>query len=226
MKMNFASIISARTLPSPRPARRTAARANSGFSLLEMVIVIALVLIAGTIALLLAQQVTRSVHLQEAATNYSNFLQQARIRSVQDDNYYSVKIVAASSGNPAMAYIDVLQSGTFNAAKDPVIYFTSDVKQQSRTAAPNVSNLESQFLPAGGAGTVDTTHSPTFSARGLPCSPSSTSGGTCYSATPTSYEIFFKNTSSLNWEAVTITPAGRIHQWSHSATSGTWSPMN
>jgi len=224
--MNFASIISARTLPSPRPARRTAARANSGFSLLEMVIVIALVLIAGTIALLLAQQVTRSVHLQEAATNYSNFLQQARIRSVQDDNYYSVKIVAASGGNPAMAYIDVLQSGTFNAVKDPVIYFTSDVKQQSRTSAPNVSNLESQFLPAGGTGTIDTTHSPTFSARGLPCSPSSTSGGTCYSTTPTSYEVFFKNTRSLNWEAVTITPAGRIHQWSHSAASGTWSPMN
>jgi len=223
--MNFASITTASTMPMQRPARRT--HSNAGFSLLEMAIVVALVMIVGVISLVLAKNVVRSVHLHQTASNYSNLLQQARVRAVRDDNYYSVKTVAASGGRPAYAFIDINQSGTF-ASGDPIFYFNADVKPVTNTSGLNVTNLRSQYLPAGYNATINpsTAEGPTFGPRGLPCSPSSLTGGTCpFLATPIAYEIFMKNTSSLNYEAVTVTPAGRIHLWSH-GSSGTWSPMN
>jgi Tfp pilus assembly protein FimT len=199
-----------------------------------MTIVIAIIMIVGGIALLLAQEVTRSVHLQQTASNYSNLLQQARVRAVQNDQYYAVVTKPAASGNPAYAFIDIQQTGTY-ASGDPEFFFNSDVKPVSRTnmVACSVTNLESQYLPAGvtianivNTASASPAEGPTFGPRGLPCWPSSTSGGTCpFLSTPTAYEIFMKNTHSLNYEAVTVTPAGRIRQWS-CGSSGTWSPMN
>jgi hypothetical protein len=43
--------------------------------------------------------------------------------------------------------------------------------------------------------------------------------------TPVSFVTFLQNTQSGKWEAVTVTPAGRVRQWSYDGT-GTWSPMN
>lgn len=221
--MNLTTIAAPGSFPRIRQGLR---RGQCGFSLLEMTIVVALIFIVGGIAMLLAQEVMRSVHLQQTAVNYSNLLQQARVRAIRDDKYYSVVTVAASNPNPAYSYIDLAQSGSY-ASGDPELVFNSDVRSMSRSAAPDVTNLESQFLPSGQSGTVWTSaEGPTFGPRGLPCRPSSVSGGTCtYLDTPTSYEVFMKNTRSQNWEAVTVTPAGRIRQWSHDA-SHNWNPMN
>ena len=224
--MNFPSIAAsrppARGILSLRQAKQ-AMRSEEGFSLLEMVIVAALILIATAIALLLAQNVIRNVHLHQAAANYANLLQQARVRAVQDDTYYAVFMDTSTS--PARAFIDIQQSGAY-AAGDPELQFTSDVKPMSTSSAPNVSNLESKFLPSISTyGTINTTaEGPTFGPRGLPCSPTSVKGGTCPYMTPTSYMTFMKNIRSQNWVAVTVTPAGRIRLWSYG--NSTWSPLN
>lgn len=212
----------ARGVLSLRQARQ-AMRSEEGFSLLEMAIVVGLILIATAIALLLAQNVIRNVHLHQTAANYANLLQQARVRAVQDDAYYSV--VVDTSTSPARAFIDIQQNTTY-ATGDPELLFNSDVTPMSASSAPNVSNLKSQFLPSTSTWvTVNTTaEGPTFGPRGLPCSPTSVAGGTCPYLTPTSYMVFMKNVRSQNWVAVTVTPAGRIRLWSYGTS--TWSPLN
>lgn len=217
----------ARGVFGPRRVITASARNEGGFSLLELAIVVALLVIATTIALLMAQNVIRSVHLHATAANYANLLQQARVRAVQDDNYYSVVTIAATSTSPAVAFIDIQQSGSY-ASGDPQLVFAGDVKPMASSSAPNVSDLKARFLPSTSTwNTINTTaEGPTFGPRGLPCSPTSVSGGTCpYLATPTSYMAFMKNVRSQNWEAITVTPAGRIRLWSY-GSSGTWSPMN
>ena len=227
--MNFFSIAAPAPLAPEvsRPASRSRGRGDAGFSLLELTIVVAILMIAGGIALLMAQQVVRSVHLQTAASNYANLLQQARVRAVQDDNYYSVVIVAPNGNGSYTAFIDIGQNGTF-ADSDPQLLFPADVKAKDISSAPAVTNLESQFLPSASTyNTVNTTaEGPTFGPRGVPCTPSSTSGGSCPSlGQPTSYITFLKNVRSSSWEAITVSPAGRIREWSYDG-SGNWQPMN
>lgn len=206
------------------------ARNERGFTLLELVIVTGLLLVASTIALLMAKNVIRSVHLHGTAANYSNLLQQARVRAVQDDKYYSViasKSATVCGGNVApCAFVDLQATGVY-ASGDPILAFTSDVKPMSSSQAPAVSNLEAQFLPIGQTATINTTApGPTFGPRGTPCSPTPSGGyTTCPAMAATSYMTFMKNIRSQDWAAITVTPAGRIHLWSYGG-SGTWSPMN
>jgi prepilin-type N-terminal cleavage/methylation domain-containing protein len=228
--MNSPSIATHRPLAHGvfrRRSGKTHARNQAGFSLLELTIVVALILIVTTIALLMAGNVTRSVHLQTTAADYANLLQQARIRAVQDDRYYSVVTANASSSTPAYAFIDINGDGTLSP-NEPEIIFAGDVKPVTNASAPAKTNLESQFLPLVSTYvTVNTTaNGPTFGPRGIPCAPT-TNGSytTCPFTTATSYMTFMKNVRSSSYEAITVSPAGRIRLWSY-GSSGTWSPMN
>lgn len=221
-----------RRLSGARPTMPAKGRREEGFSLLELVIVIAVLLISGAIALPMAKNVIRGLHLQQSASNYANLLQQARVRAVQDDRYYSVvasnnSTTCGASVTPC-AFIDLNGDGLYEASnREPLLPINSDVKIMAYTSAPAYSSLEALFLPADPTGTtVNTATGPTFGPRGTPCKPTvSGSYTTCPSGTPTSYLTFMKNVRSQNWEAITLTPAGRVQLWSYNG-SGTWSPMN
>ncbi len=234
--MSFPSIATsrppARGVFSPRLTRATARR-QAGFSILEMAIVVALLLIATTLALLLAKNVVRSVHLHQTAANYANLLQQARVRAVQDDKYYSViasnnSSVCGSAVVPC-AFIDLNGNGTYDVNNvEPLLAINTDVKIMSPGSAPATSNLAALFLPSGTAGTINySAPGPTFGTRGIPCYPQPTSGyTTCPFTTATSYWVFMKNVRSSAWVAITVTPAGRINQWAYSNNTNTWGPLN
>jgi|SRR6267142_2188166 len=61
-----------------------------GFSLPEVSIVIAILFILIAVAVPVLMTTVRSARLRGAANDFSALLQQARMRSVQDDRYYSV----------------------------------------------------------------------------------------------------------------------------------------
>jgi type II secretory pathway pseudopilin PulG len=201
-----------------------------GFSLLEMCLVVAILMIVASMVFVNAVTAIRSIRLTESATSYANLLQQARIRAVQDDTYYLVRTNPAAGDNPPEAYVDIAQTGTYSVLgpSDPMVAFLQDVDPKPFSTGPGLTNLESKFLPAAGVATLDTTDPPTFGPRGLPCTPTAASGGTCpylnAAGIPTSYITFLQNAQSDKWEAVTVTPAGRIGIWSYDGTN--WSPMN
>jgi hypothetical protein len=98
-----------------------------------------------------------------------------------------------------------------------VVALPSEVSQQPVASAPNTNNLKSQLLPATTPVTpTDTSATPaTFGPRGLPCTPLALTGGSVCDSSggPTAFWTFLKNTISGDWQAVTITPAGRIQKW-------------
>lgn len=199
----------------------------SGFSLLELLIVLAVALIAAALIIPNMQTAIRTVRLHESAMSYSNLLQQTRMRAVQDDRYYSVLTATDPATGIPYAFAD-LQGTTVYAPGDPRMEFSSGVQPRSYASGPAVTNLKSQFLPPGPLAqmSVNTTGSPTFGPRGLPCTPTPGPGGfvTCGSITPTSYITFMQNTQGGAWQAVTVTPAGRIAQWAYNGT--TWTRLN
>lgn len=198
-----------------------------GFSLLEVVAVIAIVMIVAGFGLPKLMTAIRTFRLRGTGTDLSGIAQTARWRAVQDDRFYSVRFTALPA--TPEAYVDIFPQALGGASgngaggpmdpRDPQIPITPEVIIRPQAAAPNTLNLRGKLLPAGSPvvpqdGSNAATPM-TFGPRGLPCLPTATNGGTvCDSAGgPQAYWLFFQNTRSQAWGAVTVTPAGRIQQW-------------
>jgi len=197
-----------------------------GFSLIELMAVVGIVLVLAAIAIPNLASAIRGIRLSESSSSYANLLQQARIRAIRDNQYYMVRTGNLPTGEP-IAFVDLKNSSNFDPG-DPVVVFQSGIVWQPTASAPSLNNLELKFLPNGSQGTVNTGNGPTFGTRGLPCTPSGT--GTCPYLTaplflPTSYVTVLQNTQSGKWQAITITPGARIQRWAYDGTS-TWSPIS
>jgi prepilin-type N-terminal cleavage/methylation domain-containing protein len=225
---------------------------QSGFSLIELLIVCAIALIAIGMATPLILNAMKTYRLRQAGTNYANLLQTGRMRAVQDDQYYPVLIDAAASNacasvssNSACACVDLNRNGTCdgssaNSSAEPVVLFDPTIQPQSYSSAPSTTNLQNQYLPSTcgtnaacvGVDPNTVPIGPAFGPRSLPCY---VSGSTCAYITsngingssnvPVAFEIYLKNTQTNAWEAVTVSPAGRIREWYYNSNS-TWIPLN
>ena len=168
-----------------------------------------------------------SEKLRGAGSDFSGILQSGRIRAVQDNRFYSIYF---STGASQQAYVDIYpqnpngvsgNQGTAMDPKDPAIVVPSEVSVMGAGSAPNTSGLKGLFLPAGSGLPVNdgsTVATPiTFSPRGLPCTEQSATGGTvCDSAGgATAFWVFFQNNLNQQWEAVTVSPSGRIQKWAY-----------
>jgi len=202
-------------------------KGQAGFSMIELMTVAAIILIVGGFAVPNIMSALHMARLRGSSTDFSSLLQTARLRSVQDDRFYSTYILA---GTPQQAYVDLKSNGgTGVDAGDPLIVISNEVTPTAAGNAPDTTNLKGQFLPTGSTlvvGDGSTAGTPViFSPRGLPCTTKAATGGTvCDSAGgATAFWIFFQDTQTQAWEAITVTPAGRIQKWQHGV--GGWSKL-
>jgi prepilin-type N-terminal cleavage/methylation domain-containing protein len=196
-----------------------------GFTLIELVIVMSILLVVAGFAVPKMLNFIHTARLQGAGNDYSGVLQSARINAVHDDRYYSTYIVA---GSPKEAYVDLTSNGgTGSVAGDPLIQISSEVVVIAAASASSTSNLKGQFLPAGSLLAVhdgSLSSSPViFGPTGLPCTALAVTGGTiCNNAGgATAFWVFFQDNITQAWEAITVTPAGRIQKWRLDGTSWT-----
>jgi prepilin-type N-terminal cleavage/methylation domain-containing protein len=200
-----------------------------GFSLIEVLIVVSIMFIAAAVVIPTASTAIRSVRLSSSGTRYADLLQQARVLAVRNDTYYTVISLPATSSTAGTAFLDLNGNGTYQSG-EPMMVFAQNVTPTPFSSGPALTNLESMFLPPGTASLLSVTAGqtaagPTFGPRGLPCTPSPTGAyTTCPYLTPTSYITFIQSGDGGAWEAVTVTPAGRIREWRYDGT--TWSPLD
>jgi len=218
----------------------TVRKDSRGFSLLEMMIVVAIMLIVMAYAVPQYLTAMRTAKLRGAETSYATLLQMARTRAVNDDRYYSVYIQASTATSPQLAYVDIYPqnvngasgngpSGSYNPGppSDPMVTLSNEVVLQPAGSAPGTTALYTAFC-ASCAYSIILNSPPTWGPDGLPCAPTTSAGGggtVCNSAGgPIAYVIFFQSNTNQEWDAVTISPAGRIKTWYYS--SGTWNTFN
>jgi prepilin-type N-terminal cleavage/methylation domain-containing protein len=136
-----------------------------GFTLLELMIVLAVILILGTLTVPRMITAVNDISLRYVATDLSGLLQSARMQAVRTNVSQSVMAGTQPDGTP-MYYIDKSTAVAYSAG-DPILPISKKVTvwRGSGSGAPNettfIAGLNFQVDPAADA--------PSFSARGLPC---------------------------------------------------------
>ena len=182
---------------------------QKGFSLIELLIVCTLLVIIAAIAVPNITQANANYKLDAAGHSVASLLQQARMQAVKTNqpayvNYNASGMVYVTS-DPSLAY----------ATGNPDVALLGDLSFQ--TSPPDTSQLNAYV-----GGTAQIPASMAFNARGLPCIPNP-NPAVCPSTT-TGFEWFIQN-SRGGWEAITVTPSGRIKSWRLSSVTGgtaTW----
>src|SRR2546423_1468789 len=98
--------------------------ASKGFSLLEIVIVMAVMLCLAGVAFPIFTKISYNVRLKSAAVNISGLMQQARIMAARQNAVYTV--VIPSTGGQAFINLNPGTNSTWDSS-EPVIMFNSNV---------------------------------------------------------------------------------------------------
>ena len=215
-----------------------------GFSLLEMVLVVAIMLVVAAFAVPMWTTAMRTARIRGSEADYASLLQMARTRAVNDDRYYSVYIQPAAGNVAPLAYVDIYPqnvNGTSGAGAppggayaagppaDPMVPLSPEAVPQTQASAPNTGNLLLSFCGSCAAAIVKNTP-PTWGPDGLPCAAAISAGGTgtvCASGGgPIAYAVYFQSSTTQEWDAVTISPAGRIKTWYCIPGCTAWSAFN
>jgi prepilin-type N-terminal cleavage/methylation domain-containing protein len=185
-------------------------RHESGFSMIELVIVLAIFLIVVAIGLPSIRQVLGGYRLNASARDVASLLQQARMAAVQANQPYYVTFDA---NNEVVA----VPASRFGPPPAPI---NSD--PTTTPAAGVVFNAgppSTATLDAAVGATPPPNVAIGFNGRGMPCvqtvSPWVCAGG------PTAFEWFMQSNVTQAWVAVTVTPSGHIKSWRLNSSS-TW----
>jgi prepilin-type N-terminal cleavage/methylation domain-containing protein len=202
-------------------------RREQGFSLIEVIVVCVVILIIAALAIPNLMQVITIYKLDSSGRSMAGLLQQARLQAVQTNRPAYAQI--DTSKTPNMGYVNADQSAY--AIGNPSVAMSMSVTYTTTGTMPAHDQLDSYVGGSSGLGAA-TPEPPGavigFNARGLPCVGTSANPLVCSTldastSKPVAFEWFMQNNSG-GWEAVTVTPAGRIKNWrlSGDPNAGNW----
>lgn len=181
----------------------------AGFSMLELMIVLAMVLVAATVAVPSMITVVANTRLRQGMGSLSTLYQNSRALAVKQNKITRVRFQL--SNNNWVAYVDngISPSGLTTSA--PQLWLPM---RFAKVDAPSGTAPEPLDAAACGSSSIspDTTDDTYFNQMGTPCL---YSGGSCSSNQ--SYAYYFTYQGSMNmstaWAAMCVSPAGRMKAW-------------
>jgi prepilin-type N-terminal cleavage/methylation domain-containing protein len=191
--------------------------ASTGFSLTEIIVVLAIVMCLAGVAFPIFTKISYNIRLKSASTNISGLMQQARIMAARQNAVYTV--VIPSTGGQAFINLNPGTNSTLDS-NEPVIRFNSNITPA--TGAPNGSGgTPSAYVLSGdNSGTsYDNATTLGYSPRGLPCAYVSS---TC-STPAASYFVYYlrdaRPDGTTGWAAVVVTRTGRTKSYTWNGAS-------
>jgi prepilin-type N-terminal cleavage/methylation domain-containing protein len=191
---------------------------QSGFSLIELMIVIAIILVISAMAFPNMSRAITNMRLHSALTSVSGQLQRTRIQAVRTNRIQMAQIGNLSGARVMFIDQAVLQPRAIDTSIMPVVQLPEGVNVET-AALPTVTFPSDKLLGySSPASPVPLQIS--FNQRGLPCQYDSATGACPYNAAASAYQYYFRLTNPFGdqWAALTITPAGRIRVWSFNGT--------
>jgi prepilin-type N-terminal cleavage/methylation domain-containing protein len=185
-----------------KPANR--ARTARGFSVVELVVVLAIILVLSSIAIPSLQSSLRTYRISSAASSLSALLQRARFEAIRHNTLISVRTAVVAGDT--VVYVDLKGNSIFDPT-DPAVTQTTDI--QFIAAGGSVPGPASTGFPTA----VTPAWPIIFDARGALNTPAAIPA-ICYLGNPAGPNVFYS--------AVTVSQMGQIKAWTAPA-GGSWS---
>jgi prepilin-type N-terminal cleavage/methylation domain-containing protein len=201
------------------PNMRMKAR-NRGFSMIELVIVIAIILLIAAVAIPNAMEGIYDIRLRSAGNNLAGLMQQARHFAIRNNSFYPIK--STTQGSQQMFFVDTSANRTSTTvAYDPTfptVQLGSGIERT--TTNPDTAGTSKPW------GFTPLSSTPYWGPMGLPCQ---MSGGLCVTSTTggsgtiAAYQVILTDNRPFGtpgFVSVTATPGGRVRVWRWSG--GVW----
>lgn len=205
---------------------------EEGFSLTELIVVVAIILIITAIALPSIGHTLDDAKLRASAQELTGLYQEARMRAARDNNYYEA--LASTPGTPPeVVWIDLNGNGIRDNG-EPAVELPSYMTLSNTGVPGGLTSTKLGFPPI----TTETstmynqndanTPGIAWNARGLPCQRAAvttgcttmvTTGGSQVAVGWLQYLQLTRGDTTL-YAAVGITPAGRIKVWLYNPSGG------
>ncbi len=181
-------------------------RSSAGFSLVELMVVVAIVIVLAATAVPSIMNSINNIRLRSMVGTVSGVIQSGRMLAIHDNRRYAIRF-SGSTGS-SVVFVDVDGNGA-PSASEPQAQLGGTIVQVAApvgTAALDTATLGYEPKPGDLV----------FNPRGLPC----TTGGAC----GVGFAIYFtdqRRVGGTGYAAVSVTPAGRVKTWMWAGTS--WS---
>lgn len=195
---------------------RDGVRPRRGFSLLELMIVVAITMTVMAIGVPKFLSVYYNVRLKSACADLSGLMQKGRIQAARENAVFQMAYTTYSTTTPQSAFVDMNNDQTPDTATvngvsqtEPRIYFGPTISMAA--GAPTGSGGQpTPYVLVGDSSTTNYNNSTIlgWSARGLPCA---YLGGVC-TTPPAGYFVYYvqdTRPTSTGWGAVVVTRSGR-----------------
>ena len=188
---------------------------SAGFSLIELMVVMAIILVISAFAIPTLSTTMDGIRLRGATGSATNIAQRCRMQAAKRNLYQRLHF--ATVGNRVVLFVT---DGT-DAAAAPL---TTDNKlwaqlwfsgEFSIPGAPTGAGAPPQLTSTQMWGTATAPNvnvDPYFNARGLPCLPNAVTG-VCGPTIGFVYYYRYRSGGRTRWAANSISPAGRIESW-------------
>lgn len=194
-------------------AFNTPQRRARGFSLVELLIVVFVVLVIGAIVIPNVLLAVTNLKLRASAGDLSGLIQQARILAAKNNAPFVV--LYGTRNGAQIAYIRDSRNGLAGGyvTGDPAVAEFSGTTVPAGGAPSGSGGQPTPYVLAGdtGAGSYDNTSTLGFTGRGLPCKYDTTATPPC-STPPALYFVYYLTDTrpgQPGWAAVVVTKSGR-----------------
>ncbi len=183
-----------------------------GFSLIELLVVVAIILIISAMAIPQIQRVQTRYKLDTSGHAVAGLVQQARLEAVRRNQPAYVQFDTTIT-SPNLVYVNSDKAAYANG--NPVVMTNGSVTLQN-AVPPNLVDQLNVYLGTGSNAIVEPPGTPIgFNPRGLPCIGLAANPSVCVQLDGAKIPAFLwlMTTNGIDYEAVTVTAAGRTKAW-------------
>ena len=199
---------------SDRRTVRGAARVSAGFSLVELLVVMAIILVIGAFAIPTLTTTMDGIRLRGATGSATNIAQRCRMQAVKRNTYQRLHFQTV--GNRVVLFVtDGTDAAVAPLPTDKKLW--AQLWLPSEFAIPGVPTgagappkLTTMQMWGSNGVTLYENVDPYFTSRGMPCQ---VAGSTCTTTGGFVYYYRYRSGGRTRWAANSISPAGRIESW-------------